>query len=372
MSHSTDNATFLANDLVVLENECNLSCKYCLTGQSTLKPQHQEGRIFGPPRQAVYTKDSPLGRRLAGILDALDGVCHVPILKVTGGELFWIRNIMEFLRGAASRYDTLVVQTNGVLLREEECSEIASWGNACLQISIDAFSWEGNAYRAKNERQHALAVSNITRALDSGIPTEIYIVLTDRSLPWLQDTLERLKPYAGNVIAFPFPVRGPGRNDFLPRPEQLAFLDTILDRFDDFHSILPPRPYCEQLRDFLATGKRKHRCHLTRFVFSTFDDGVFTPCPNVWFSESGNLLKESPAEILKRSESSAFVRLLRAHRPRLDACSSCFTPWEILTLYAEGLISLDELARSPMFRAKRTRDMLARYAVSDEECRCSP
>jgi MoaA/NifB/PqqE/SkfB family radical SAM enzyme len=277
---------------------------------------------------------------------------------------------MDLFRRVAARYSTVVIQTNGVLVRPEMCREIKSWGNACLQISLDAFDYEGNAYRARNRRQHDLAMANIVRILDTGVPTEIYVVLTDRSVPSLQMTLERLRPYAGHVVAYPFPVRGPSREEFLPRKEQLPFLDQVLADAERYGKLLPPKPYLVRLRDFLEIGRRRHRCYLPRLAFSTFDDGVFTPCPNVWFAKFGNLLESDAGEIFKNSAESAFLKLLLAPRPRTEACSTCYTPWEMLSLFLAGEVNIDDVCRSPMFAAEETRTALLRLS-SDGKKECS-
>ncbi|MBD2830396.1 hypothetical protein ID875_27335 [Streptomyces globisporus] len=43
---------------------------------------------------------------------------------------------------------------------------------------------------------------------------------------------------------------------------------------------------------FYRNSGRTFRCHLPRMVISTFSDGAVTPCPNIWFSNMGNLLED--------------------------------------------------------------------------------
>jgi MoaA/NifB/PqqE/SkfB family radical SAM enzyme len=345
----------LANDLVIQEDNCNLSCQYCLTGQSNFKKEHSEQLIFQPPRPSAYSPESALGRRLDQIITTTGENLDLPIIKVTGGEIFLVRGIMNFLRHISTHFATVVIQTNGVLLDQAKTAEIKSWGNACLQISLDAKSFEGNSYRSSSPDLHDKILRKIFDILDVGIPTEIYCVLNDRSLSCLEDTLNAFLPYADHVVVHPFPVRGPDHNGFFPKPEQIAVLHQILEHFDDYASILPPRAYFARLLRFFVEGERTFRCHLPRFAFTTFDDGTLTSCPNIWFNKVGNVLAEEPRSVTDRIFETPFHQLLLAPKPRIEACKGCFTPWDMLSLYVDNEITLDELCRTPMYSAQASR-----------------
>ena len=357
----------LANDLVLMEDNCNLSCEYCLTGQSNFKKHHSLQMIFEPPRKAVYGSGTELGTKVDRLLEGVERQSALPVLKITGGEIFWIRNIMGLLREVAKRYEALIVQTNGVLVTGEICDELKSWGNVCLQISLDAVAFEGNSYRSRNEQQHERVLKSILDILDKQIPTEIYLVLNDRSFPYLEDTLQKLQPYAGHLVVCPFPVRGPDKDRFYPRPEQTAFLDGVLERYEAYAGVLPPKPYLLRLRRFLHEGQRSFRCHLPRFAFTTFDDGVVTPCPNIWFNSLGNVLADDPEAVINKIGEDGFYKILLAERPRIDACKSCFTPWDMLSLYVDGEITLDELCRAPMYAAPGCRTRIQQIAQAYRE-----
>lgn len=348
----------LANDVVLMEDNCNLSCEYCLTGQSNFKKEHHKLKIFEPPRKASYSEGSELKSKVDKLLGGVESNAALPVVKITGGEIFWIRNIMDLLREVAGRYEALIIQTNGMLLTDEMCDEVKSWGNACLQISLDAVSYEGNSYRSRDRRQHEQVMSRIFSILDKEIPTEIYLVLNDRSMPYLEDTLSQLAKYEDVLVVCPFPVRGPNKEKFYPKPEQNAFLDDVIDKHSRFAGILPPLPYMKRLQRFMREGERSFRCHLPRFVFTTFDDGVVTPCPNIWFNSLGNILKEDAKGVIEKIGEDGFYRILLAERPRIEACKSCFTPWDMLSLYVDGEITLDELCKAPMYSAPACRERI--------------
>ncbi|MEU5418555.1 radical SAM protein [Streptomyces sp. NPDC001407] len=349
----------IGNDLVINEDSCNLSCTYCLTGQSNLKEGHSLQLIFEPPRRDSYAKDSGLGQRMDKVADRIRDRFGLPLLKVTGGEIFLVRGIMDFLEQEARKYDVLVIQTNGVLVREEHLERFRSWGNVVLQVSLDSHLHHGNSHRVPSGSLHEKVVAAIARILDSGLPVEIYSVLNDRSVTEVCAFAEWLSGFSRPPVYFPFPVRGPDSEDFKVRPGQFGHIQELVDRYDEFARVLPPRPYFDRLTSFYREGRRTFRCHLPRLVVSSFSDGVVTPCPNIWFSDMGNALEDDWSEMLDTVGTSGLYRALLAPKPRLKACHGCFTPWDTLSMYFEDEITLDELCAAPTYSPPRIRQMLS-------------
>jgi MoaA/NifB/PqqE/SkfB family radical SAM enzyme len=339
----------IGNDLVVNEDSCNLSCTYCLTGQSNLKTTHSEQLIFGPPVKDTFAAGTPLGTRLPIIDSRIDETFNVPLLKVTGGEIFLVAGIMDFLRHQATHHEVLVIQTNGVLVRDEHLAEFASWGNVVLQVSLDSHLYSGNSYRVISESLHNKILRRVEAILDSGLPVEIYSVLNDRSVTEMQEFAAWLANRDHPPIYFPFPVRGPDAERFKVRPDQIHHVEEFVQHYDDFAGILPPMAYFNRLVSFYSEGRRTFRCHLPRLVISTFSDGMVTPCPNIWFSNMGNVLEDDYAASLAEVGTTAMYQALLAPKPRLKACHGCFTPWDTLSMYFEDEITLDELCAAPTY-----------------------
>jgi MoaA/NifB/PqqE/SkfB family radical SAM enzyme len=350
---------FVVNDLVIQEDSCNLACEYCLTGQSLFKEDHSLQKIFDPPQPLSCLPGTELYERLSKVVASVS-LLELPVVKISGGEVLLIRGIMEFVERLSECYETVVILTNGVPLTEPRLERLLELGNVVLQLSLDSTRYRGNSYRVQSQAIHDALMKRLRRALASGLAVEVYLVLNDRSIEDLEATCEDLAPYGGAVTVFPFPVRGPQRERFLPRPEQHALLFRCLDRAADFGDLLPLPPYLMRLRRFFAEEGRTFRCHLPRIAFTTFDDGAVTSCPNIWFNHVGNLLRDDPAELLVQLDDSPFRKLLLADRPRIDACKACFTPWDPISLYFEGELSLDEVAQVPIYRGSRTRERLRR------------
>lgn len=363
-------ATLLGNDLVINEDSCNLSCSYCLTGQSNLKAGHVEQLIFKPPVRDLYGIESPLGERLHRIVDGIDEKFDVPLLKITGGEVFLVDGIMEFIEKMSSRYEVLVIQTNGALVRPKQLEQLESLGNVVIQISLDSHLHQGNSHRVSNPVLHEKIVARIERIIQSRIPVEIYGVLNDRSADDLVAFADWLNRFENAPVFFPFPVRGPDSQKFAMRPEQIVHVEELAARYDEFARILPPRAYFLRLVRMLKEGERRFRCHLPRTVISTFSDGVVTPCPNIWFSDMGNLVRDSSETALAKVGDSGLYQALLAEEPRLDACKKCYTPWDLLSMYFEDEISLDELCASPTYAPpvvrQRIVELKERYVRGNE------
>lgn len=349
----------LGNDLVVNEDSCNLTCAYCLTGQSNLKQSHRDQLIQKPPKEDRYGADSALGRQLDAICDRLGGQLRYPFLKVTGGEIFLVKGIMDFFERAARRHDVVVVQTNGVPVRDEHLARFREWGNVVLQVSLDSHRYDGNAYRARNAAFHDMMLEKTRGIIESGVPTEIYAVMHDRSIGDLAGFADWLGSLSHPAVLLPFPIRGPSRDAYWPPAgDSLAAVDQVLAAWERLRAVLPPRVYLEAMARFIATGRRDFRCHLPRLVMSSFSDGGITPCPNIWFNILGNVLEDDWQAVAAKVGQAAIYQALLAPRPRLDACKTCFTPWDLLSFYFEDLISLDQLCVSPTYAPPAIRALL--------------
>lgn len=353
----TNQKAWLVNDLVISEENCNMNCSYCLTDASDFKESHLNHPIRNPPVKLTYHGE--FKEKLDKVTDRTLEKFDIPILKVSGGEVMLIKEIMNFLRKEASRYKVLQILTNGMMLDEKILDEFQLLGNVVLQISIDHHTLEGNGYRLTQQDLQDRLLQKIDLVVQKGIPLELYCVLSDINTHRLDEFLEYLLKYRGKLMVFPFPVRGPMKELFYPKREQHATIERILEHYDHYAGIVPPKPYFQRLLQFLQEGERTFGCALARMVFSTFSDGAITSCPNIWFNHLGNLTDTDYQKVLDKVENIAFYELLVfENTPRLDACKACFTPWDMLGLYIDNLITIDELCETPMYRHPEVRERL--------------
>ena len=334
------------NDLVVKEDVCNMCCKYCLTKTSKFKDNES---VKAQRNSLVYTDGSELQKNMDAVTESIHNAFGISVLKISGGEIFLIKGIMDYIRKHAPKYKKVQLLTNGVLLTPELLSQLKEIENICLQISIDHHTVKGNRYRTPTPEKLQRILGNLDHAAQSGIPLEINCVLHDKNTHLLSGFADYLMKYKGHVTLFPFPVRGNNKFDFYQNADQLCGIEKLINRYTDFQEILPPKAYLEYLLRFLQTGKREIPCIFPKIAIGCFDDGNITPCANYWFSSLGNVLNEEPQTVFKKVNTDKIYRILTHDRHRPTECTQCFTPWEILNLYVIGKISIRELKRLPLY-----------------------
>ena len=337
---------YLINDFVVAEDICNMNCEYCLTDISEFEEKHKSSEKKSTKKYAYLE-----GEKLKSNIDKISGIIHssfdTAILKISGGELLLVKGIQEYIAQESKKYKVVQVLTNGLILNDEILKGYKRLGNICLQISIDHHTPMGNMYRTKNINVLNKILENVDKAVKHGIPLEINCVLTDRNTQAITEFADYLLQYKSGVMLFPFPIRGPLRDNFYPKAEDIAGIENLIEHYSKYEGIMAPRIYLEYLYKFLKAGTRDVSCSLPRLAIGTFDDGALTPCPNYWFTSLGNMLEKDAEKVVSKVGTDKVYNLLAANR--LIECKKCFTPWETLNLYMEDILSLDELCRSPLY-----------------------
>lgn len=349
---------YLVNDFVVAEEYCNMNCSYCLTNISDFKEKHKNAEKR-TKYILNYKKNEKLRSKINNVSDVITTNFNVAILKISGGEILMVKEILEYIKIQAKNYKVVQLLTNGLLLNEQMLQELKKIDNICIQLSIDHHTPEGNAYRTKDKRLLSNILNNIDAIVKYGIPLEINCVLTDKNTMIINEFANYLLKYKNNkVMLFPFPVRGVNRDFFYPKAEQFIGIEKLIENYDKYKDIMAPKVYLEYLYNFLKIGQRDIRCVIPALTIGTFDDGTVTPCPNYWFSTLGNLLEENMVDTVKKIGSDKIYRLLLNTNNKIKECRKCFTPWETLNLYFAGILSMDELCASPLYSFEGVREYL--------------
>lgn len=341
--------SFLINDFVVMEDVCNANCEYCITSGSEFKSKHDikdVGRIKFHLEKLLqednrYRPGMELYKRINKVLGSLYQYTQPKIMKVSGGEIFLIDGIMDMFREHASRYRRIQILTNGLLLNREKIEELATIPNLCLQLSMDGHTLDLNYYRIKSQELQDKICKNLRYACESGIPVEINCVLTDKNVEEIYDFACYLKQF-DHVLFLPYPVRSHPQERFFPQKHQLHSLDKLISEYESLKTVLPPSVYLEKLRDYLLYEKYERNCYISSCIYQAFDDGIITPCPNIWFKSLGNIL-EREEQTVDKILNSNFSKIVQRKQNLLRECSRCFTPWEILNLYFEDQVGIKDL-----------------------------
>ncbi|WP_312494405.1 radical SAM protein [Anaerosporobacter sp.] len=343
-------------DFVIAEDNCNMACQYCLTGSSNFKENHKK---MGIKKKLVYEEDSLLKNQIDKITNVLDKHFDMGILKVSGGEIFLIKNIVDYMKTYSKTPKIIQVLTNGLFIKDTDLEELKRYKNVCFQLSLDHHTLSGNFYRSKEETVLKKVLNSIDRIVMNDIPLEINCVLTDKNTAVLRDFAEYLMKYKGKkVMLLPFPVRGIKRDEFYPKQEQLFGVEELIQNYDAYQEVLPPKPYLVHLYEFLKTGHRKVPCMIPKCSIGVFDDGIITPCPNYWFSSFGSILDNDPEQVLSKIGTDKIYRLLLHKNNGIAECNKCFTPWEILNLYHAGYLSWEELITIPSYQFSKAKEYI--------------
>jgi len=347
---------YLVNDLVAMEDVCNANCSYCITGSSSFKTKHNlkfcEDKLDFHLEKLLddensYQEGRQFKERLDKVTEILKETTNPFILKVSGGEILLVKGIQNFIEKQAPLYKRMQVLTNGILLNDELLRCFVHIPNFSLQISMDGHTLELNNYRVKSEALQNKLLKVLALCNEYKINLEINCVLTDRNIEAIYDFAQYLKQY-DNVLLQPYPVRGKFREKFIPHKNQLSGLRRLLAEYDDLDKILPPKKYLEELVSFLELGERSKGCSIPSIIYQAFDDGIITPCPNIWYKSFGNIL-EAEDEVIGKMNNDPFYKITNRKQAVLEECKHCFTPWDMLDLFIKGEISIDEISKIHLY-----------------------
>lgn len=152
-------------------DRCNLQCRYCVSG---------ERQKFIPHERILRYEEF---YRLVAICKGL-GVRKV---RVTGGEPFARKDVLEFLGGLHSRFpDLAIALTTNATLFGDSLPKLAALGLSSINISLDSF--DRDTVRMLSGRDILPVVLNsIERLLACGQRVKINAVamagITDRQMP---------------------------------------------------------------------------------------------------------------------------------------------------------------------------------------------
>jgi MoaA/NifB/PqqE/SkfB family radical SAM enzyme len=337
---------FIINDLVIEEQLCNLKCSYCLTENFSL--------LMAVPDAFDRLKSNHVSKWM-NVIHSFHKTVDAPVLRVSGGEFLWMRYACDFLEEVSEHYEVVQLITNAVPLKENKIERLAKIKNFHLNFSLDGHTCEMNIHRFPNPSMLDIVLRNLDMAVTAGMPAEVQMVLTDANTPQICEFAGFLaERYAGLVRLFPFPVRGStGHVRLTPN----SSVSELAARYDEFESVLPPRPFLDHIGAFVAEPRRQLPCMIPATMVQLFGDGSFSACPHAWIEKIGNVVEAEDAVVNAYCEHGHYSIFLQP-RPRNDFCRRCATPSDVLNLYLLGQIEDRDLDRTFLYRGPRTRQRL--------------
>lgn len=350
--NSDDKIEIVFNDFVVEPDICNFSCKYCLGKEKPI--WLTEENCDSQKNQLIYSQDSELYKQLSEVMEKYKSIFDACILRISGGEIFLIKDIVNFFERYSSDFERIQIITNGYCLSEEVIEKLRNIPKCHLHISLDGHTFQLNSNRVKSEYQQKVLMRNVENVIKAGINLEIGSVISNANTKEYSTFLDYLLQYENSVQVFPFPLRGEIRKKFQPDKDSIECFGNILKNYSKYETILYPYAYLEEMYKILTTNKRVLQCHIPKTMLQFFDNGNISPCPNGWTDSIGNLLMDDSEEIKKNIGKDKIYSLFFQNRPRLSFCQQCYTSLDILNLYLGDLINESDLKRIPLYNGEKT------------------
>jgi len=350
---------FVIHDQRILDEACNLACGYCAPSGFPMRIDRKGGAHMpvswretlsvvpavdeALPEQPQLTDFFALGEKVISVMST---AADSQILKLSGGEITLYPQLVDYVRNLHSNYSAVQILTNGYKLTPEQIDDFADLGNVYFQISLDGTTMETNRARTPNGHITQRVIENIERISERAMPVEINCVLTCHNTGSFDVILDTLKNM-GDIVVVPRPVRGDGRRLLDFTPDQLEmFRQVVIDRYDEYKSILPPKPYLDRLIKMMTDGNRSDRCYVPFLVQGVDNYGNAETCScGGTMPILGNVL-ESVDEVFDKHRSATNYDPSEMY----DDCSYCMTQYEIMNLYIEGAIGREDMLRVPSFR----------------------
>jgi len=196
-----------------LTRRCNLECAHCYMSAFA----------------GADTRDELTTEECRRVVDEIAEVNPNVFLILTGGEPLLRRDIFDVAAYAADRRFTVVLGTNGVLLREKEARRMRAAGILGASISLDSTD------RERHDRFRHLpgawdGAVRATRVLqDEGLDFSLHMSVTDWNLEQVPAMIDLARELGAKVLNFFFLVRtGRGRELTDIDPEQYERILTWL------------------------------------------------------------------------------------------------------------------------------------------------
>lgn len=349
-------------DQRIAEEFCNFRCDYCegfcpsgyslskdMNGNLKVPEEWYEKINLLPEQVQKYFKQ---GRKMddfynlaLDIMEKTRNILSSDVLKVSGGEVTTNNQLLDFIRKIHKEYLSIQILTNGFNLTKDEIKEYKNMGNISFQISIDGVTAESNYAKSHSAKVTERVLSNIEYMIKEDIGVEINCVLTKYNTDKFLEFLEKFKN-ANNFIIVPRPVRGEPKDSLnFSKKQVLIFEKIIIENYEKYAKILPPKIYIDRLLEIMKRDKRSTNCYIPLFVQSIDGYGNLEECPIGLITKSINNIFNFQNNENIHIENHIFEES--------NLCKNCTNQYEMFNLYVEGKITEGELKKMPSLNSDK-------------------
>lgn len=347
----------LLTHIIIRSDFCDSFCKYCY-----------ERELHDQKKTDEYQYGGELKERLESILLFGKEYFTSPMIKISGGEIFLMDGLENFIRRLLENYSYVLVQTNGRHLTKEKMDFIIDSQRVNLQISLDGHDMEMNQYRFDQPEILDKIMNSIQYLVKNDVYVELTSVLHNRNTARYFEFIE----YLANL------ERGQCQNNLKVTPifivdkegifkapkEDLVGMERLIENYERYQDLLPPKIYLENLLRLMQGQRLHYDCYNPVVSLNLIDRGDIKACTNILpenVLNVGNVLEGNIRDIVKKFGKTKFQSLLLHTRQRVPLCRNCYNFCSIYNLYFNGLVSLDELcSRYLMFDRPEMREQLLR------------
>lgn len=321
-------------NVYVVNEKCNLKCKYCETGESEFLNTLSN-----------HSRDKCM--RHNHIIEKSREIYDASILKIVGGgEIFLEPDIEKWILKEEKNYNRIIILTNGTMIQEKQVDKLSRMKNLVMGISLDGHTYDMNEYRFKDYKIFERVLSTLNKFGKNNVPIQLNMVMHDKNANNFFEYLDYLKDLKFKLILCCSPIMDKISKGDIDKAVKiwLSNLKCLLKKYDIYKEILLPKAYYQYLIDFYTYGKRKINCKIPYFMVQLFSSGELTACPIVWNKHIGNVEDYSS----KLFEEDIYCLLCHSKRGAFF-CRRCISSYDIFNLYIDNKISIEELEMIPIY-----------------------
>ena len=330
----------LMTNLLIKEDTCNANCAYCY---------RQDAIKFTEP----YLYAGSLKEKIDKMISFANEKFDSPLIRISGGEIFLMSNLREFVEKLLKNHKYVLIQTNGLRIDKENLKWIIELKRVFIQVSLDGHTLEMNEYRFNKPEVLKNFLHLIEVLKENDVYLELVSVLNNRNMKGFSDFIEYVDGIPGgrneNALKVTPLLIMDKESFFKPSKNDLKSLDQMIQNYERFSHILPPKIYLENLNKLLHGEKIKYQCFNPIATLNMTDDGKIKSCTNVLperFLNVGDLTKDSPEEVAEKYGKTKFQKLLLTTKQWFPVCRTCLDFASIYNLYFNDTISLEELSEN--------------------------
>lgn len=219
-----DNHGRLINYLrIAVTDRCNLRCHYCMP---------EEGINYVDRKDLLTFEEM---NRIVSVFAELG----IEKIRITGGEPFLRKGIMEFLTGLAQikGINSTHITTNGTLT-DDKVSDLKRIGIKSVNLSLDSLDPE-RFFTITRRDSFDKVMTTLTELIDQDIPTKINMVVMNRHN--IDDILPMIELCKYSDISVRFleemPFNGTGSHDGMDTWNHIQILDYIKEHHPGIQKI---------------------------------------------------------------------------------------------------------------------------------------